>query len=100
MTEAQRAALEIRKRLNEPEDFTAAAKEYLAQHGALKLTVRYEPSSDIRWDDESYRGEAYSGYAWSCDVAEVEIDLVESLTHRTTNEIGTMTHRSESDTFR
>src|SRR5204862_6508353 len=33
---AERAALELRKRLNEPEDFGAAAKAYLAQHGELK----------------------------------------------------------------
>jgi CO/xanthine dehydrogenase Mo-binding subunit len=73
----ERAAHEMRTRLNEPEDFVTAAREYLALHRELKLTVRYEPSADIHWDDETYRGEAYSGYAWSCDVAEVELDLVE-----------------------
>src|SRR5262249_28230748 len=26
---------------------------------------------------ETYQGEAYAGYSWSCDVAEVEVDLVE-----------------------
>jgi CO/xanthine dehydrogenase Mo-binding subunit len=73
----ERAAQEIRKRLNEPEEFVTAARHHLSQHGELKVTIPYEPSSDIRWDDETYRGEAYSGYAWSCDVAEVEVDLVE-----------------------
>ena len=73
----ERAALELRKRLMEPQDFSTAAKQYLALHGELKVTVCYEPSSDIRWDDNKYRGEAYSGYSWSCDVAEVEVDLVE-----------------------
>ncbi len=73
----ERASEEMKKRLGAPTDFAAAARQYIAEHGELKLTVRYEPASDIRWDDEKYRGEAYSGYAWSCDVAEVEVDLVE-----------------------
>src|SRR5262249_37220815 len=73
----ERAALEIRKRLNDPEVFVIAAQQYLSEHGALKITVEYEPLSDIHWDDETYRGEAYAGYAWSCDVAEVEVDLIE-----------------------
>jgi CO/xanthine dehydrogenase Mo-binding subunit len=74
---AERAALELRKRLHEPADFTEAARQYLKTHEELKVTVRYEPSSEIHWDDETYQGDAYSGYAWSCDVAEVEVDPVE-----------------------
>jgi CO/xanthine dehydrogenase Mo-binding subunit len=73
----ERAARELRNRLNEPKDFGAAAREYSARHGELKVTVKFEPSSDIRWSDETYRGDAYAGYAWCCDVAEVEVDPVE-----------------------
>jgi CO/xanthine dehydrogenase Mo-binding subunit len=80
----ERAALEIRNRLEQPKDFSTAAREYLAQHGELKVTVKFEPPSDIRWNDETYRGEAYAGYSWSCDVAEVEIDPVEYMA-RVTN---------------
>jgi CO/xanthine dehydrogenase Mo-binding subunit len=80
----ERAARELRKRLMEPEDFSAAAKQYLAKHGELKVTVKFEPSSHIRWSDETYRGDAYAGYAWCCDVAEVEVDPVEYLA-RVTN---------------
>jgi CO/xanthine dehydrogenase Mo-binding subunit len=80
----ERAALEMRKRLGQPKDFSVAAREYLAKHGELKITVKFEPSSDIHWDDETYRGEAYAGYTWSCDVAEVEIDPVEYMA-RVTN---------------
>ncbi len=80
----ERAALELRKRLKEPTDFEAAARQYLAEHGELRITVQYEPSSEVHWDDETYRGEAYAGYAWSCDVAEVEVDAVEYMA-RVTN---------------
>jgi CO/xanthine dehydrogenase Mo-binding subunit len=74
---AERAALELRKRLNEPADFMKAAQAYLTREKELKVTVRYEPSSEIHWDDATYRGDAYSGYAWSCDIAEVEVDPVD-----------------------
>ncbi len=29
-----------------------------------------------RWDDETYRGDAYGAYGWGCNVAEVERDPV------------------------
>jgi CO/xanthine dehydrogenase Mo-binding subunit len=80
----ERAALEMRDRLGQPKDFSVAAREYLAKHGELRITVKFEPASDIHWDDETYRGEAYAGYTWSCDVAEVEIDPVEYMA-RVTN---------------
>jgi CO/xanthine dehydrogenase Mo-binding subunit len=73
----QRASLELRKRLKEPADFATAARQYLAENGELKVMVRYEPPSEIHWDDETFRGEAYAAYAWSCDVAEIELDLIE-----------------------
>lgn len=79
----EQAAQEIRKRLKEPEDFRKAALTFLSEHGELKVAVRYKAPSDIQWDDQTYRGEAYSGYAWSCDVAEVEVDPVEYMARAT-----------------
>jgi CO/xanthine dehydrogenase Mo-binding subunit len=73
----ERAARELRKRLHDPEDFSAAAREYLTANEDLKITVKFEPASDVRWSDETYRGDAYAGYAWCCNVAEVELDSVE-----------------------
>ncbi|MFP4687934.1 MAG: xanthine dehydrogenase family protein molybdopterin-binding subunit, partial [bacterium] len=58
-------------------DFKIAAKRYLAEFGDLVSEVQYSEPPDVRWDDEKYRGEAYSGYAWSCNVFEVEVDLVD-----------------------
>src|SRR5262245_14365912 len=80
----ERAARDLRRRLMESPDVSASAKEYLIQHGELKTTVSFQPPSGIHWDDQTYRGDAYSCYAWSCDVAEVEIDSLD-YTARVTN---------------
>jgi CO/xanthine dehydrogenase Mo-binding subunit len=58
-----------------PADFKTAALCYLAKHGTLRASVRYEPPAKIFWDDDLYRGDAYPGYAWAVYVAEVAVDL-------------------------
>jgi CO/xanthine dehydrogenase Mo-binding subunit len=58
-----------------PEQFRAACGKHIAGHGALKSYARYEAPSDIHWDDEKYRGEAYAAFAWAVYVAEVTVDL-------------------------
>jgi CO/xanthine dehydrogenase Mo-binding subunit len=85
----ERAGLELRRRLNEPVDFKEAAEQYVAQHGGLTVTVRYEPPTDVQWDDVNYRGEAYAAYAWGCDVAEVEVDMTD-FSPRVTNFVSTV----------
>ena len=56
------------------DDFRHAALAYLAQHGPLKASVRYQSPGDIVWDDDNYKGEAYPAYAWAVYVAEVAVD--------------------------
>jgi CO/xanthine dehydrogenase Mo-binding subunit len=58
-----------------PEDFTAAAIQYLERHGSLRCSARYEPVKPVEWNDELFRGDAYPAYAWAVYVAEVEVDL-------------------------
>ena len=58
-----------------PEQFRAALARYLAEHGALQSSVRYEPVKPVLWDDELYRGDAYPDYAWAVYVAEVAVDM-------------------------
>jgi CO/xanthine dehydrogenase Mo-binding subunit len=50
------------------------AKEYIAQHGALREYAHYSSPPGIEWDDDSYSGDAYPVYSWGCDVAEVEVN--------------------------
>jgi CO/xanthine dehydrogenase Mo-binding subunit len=58
-----------------PEEFRAACRAYLAQHGTLRSLSRYEQPADVVWDDEKYRGSAYAAFAWAVYVAEVTVDL-------------------------
>ena len=55
-------------------DFRNASLAYVAQHGPLRASVRYQSPSDIFWDDDNYKGEAYPAYAWAVYVAEVAVD--------------------------
>jgi CO/xanthine dehydrogenase Mo-binding subunit len=57
------------------DEFRAACQKYVAEHGEFRSWSRYEAPSDIFWDDEKYRGEAYAAFAWAVYIAEVTIDL-------------------------
>jgi CO/xanthine dehydrogenase Mo-binding subunit len=57
-----------------PEQFKIGAAKYVTELGAIKSSVRYEAPGDIFWDDETYSGDAYPGYAWAVYVAEVAVD--------------------------
>jgi len=46
----------------------------MVQFGELKSFHRYEPLSNIYWDDQAYMGDAYPTYAWAVYVAEVAVD--------------------------
>lgn len=52
--------------------------EHHALHGRVHVEEPYEAPTGRRWDDATYRGDAYATYAWGCDVAEVELDPVTS----------------------
>ncbi|HJU56421.1 MAG TPA: xanthine dehydrogenase family protein molybdopterin-binding subunit [Pyrinomonadaceae bacterium] len=58
------------------EDFRAACRSYIEQHGALKSFSKYTAPPGINWDDEKYEGDAYGAYAWAVYVAEVTVDTV------------------------
>jgi CO/xanthine dehydrogenase Mo-binding subunit len=72
------------------------ASEYLAHHGELRAYVRYAHPPGIKWDDETYTGDAYPAYAWGAEVAEIVVDLdtyevvVEKIT--TAQDIGRAIH--------
>ncbi|MGH9539053.1 MAG: xanthine dehydrogenase family protein molybdopterin-binding subunit [Terriglobales bacterium] len=57
------------------QEFRAACKRQVAAHGRFRSWARYEAPSDVFWDDEKYRGEAYAAFAWAVYVAEVTVDL-------------------------
>jgi CO/xanthine dehydrogenase Mo-binding subunit len=57
------------------DEFRAACRQHVAAHGQFRSWSRYEPPSDIFWDDQAYRGEAYAAFAWAVYIAEVSVDL-------------------------
>jgi len=58
------------------EDFVRACGEYIAKHGSLKSSSKYQPPPNVVWDDEKYQGDAYGAYAWAVYVAEVSFDTL------------------------
>jgi CO/xanthine dehydrogenase Mo-binding subunit len=80
----QSAAMGIRQTLTargmlgesySPEEFRAACRAYVAEHGKFRSLARYEQPDDIVWDEQKYRGSAYAAFAWAVYVAEVTADL-------------------------
>ncbi len=61
--------------LYSPQEFRAACRRHIAEHGELQSFARYDPPEGVFWDDRKYRGEAYAAYAWAVYVAEVAVDL-------------------------
>ncbi len=57
------------------EEFRAACQDHVAAHGPFRSWARYQAPSDVFWDDEKYRGEAYAAYAWAVYIAEVTVEL-------------------------
>src|SRR6185436_5681509 len=53
----QRCAEDMRERLG-----GLLPRQYLKKHGPLVVTKEYEKPSEIAWDDNSYRGDAYGSY--------------------------------------
>jgi CO/xanthine dehydrogenase Mo-binding subunit len=81
----QSAALGIRQTLKASgllgesytaEEFRAACRAYITEHGNLRSLAQYEQPADIVWDEENYRGSAYAAFAWAVYVAQVSVDPV------------------------
>jgi CO/xanthine dehydrogenase Mo-binding subunit len=57
------------------DEFRAACRAYVSQHGSFRSLAQYEQPDDIVWDEEKYRGSAYAAFAWAAYIAEVSVDL-------------------------
>lgn len=58
-----------------PDEFRSACRKYVSDHGKFRAFARYEQPTEVIWDDQNYRGEAYSAFSWAVYVAEVTVDL-------------------------
>ena len=54
--------------------FERACSAYAARFGPVRAIARYQAPPGLRWDDETYQGDAYGTYAWAVYVAEVSVD--------------------------
>ena len=61
--------------ISSADEFRAACRKYVTAHGEFRSLARYEQPPGVFWDDQKYRGEAYSSFAWAVYVAEVTVDL-------------------------
>jgi len=58
-----------------PEEFRAACRAYVGEHGKFRCLARYEQPDGVAWDEKEHRGSAYAAFAWAVYVAEVSVDL-------------------------
>ena len=57
------------------EQFRDACAAYARESGApARGSARYSPPEGVKWDDQTYQGDAYGTYAWAVYVAEVSVD--------------------------
>lgn len=73
-------AREIAARVNAEQarsggSFEEAAERLVEREEIVSSLRQYEPPEWVKWDDGSYKGDAYPCFAWACDIAEVEVDL-------------------------
>ena len=59
------------------DSFAQALVRWHAERPGAELVgeAMYEPPPGVRWDDDTYTGDAYAAYGWAAYVAEVEVDL-------------------------
>ncbi len=65
----ERCALEMKQTLG-----GMSPADYYRKKGPLSVVMEHVPPEWIRWNDDTYQGDAYPTYAWGCDVVEVELD--------------------------
>lgn len=56
-------------------DFATAANRLLAREKDVTALVQYNHPDWVKFDDKTYKGDAYPVFGYACDVAEVEVDL-------------------------
>lgn len=65
----EECALEMKEKLG-----PLSPADYYKKNGPLTVERVFEPPSWIKWDDETYLGDAYATFGWGCDVVELEFN--------------------------
>ncbi len=65
--------------LEEPyssEQFVKACSAYVARSGELRAYAEYKQPPYIKWDEDTFKGDAYGAYSWAVYVASVKVDTL------------------------
>jgi len=57
-----------------PDEFTEACSKYISKFGSLKVFNQYKQPEFIKWDDQTYKGDAYGTFTWAVYLAEISVD--------------------------
>jgi len=74
---AMRERLELygERPIDGADGFRRVARAFLRERGPLRIERRYQKPPGIQWDDDHYRGDAYSVFSYAACAVEVEVDL-------------------------
>lgn len=65
----------LRERLGEGEFDTLIARWQADNLGLLRVEETYEVDSSIEWNGDTYQGDAYPTYGWSCVIVDLRVDV-------------------------
>jgi len=71
---ARRLRAEVEAR-NGGRAFAEVYRDDAARHGPSRVDQRFEPYPGVKFDDATYRGDAYPAFGWAACVATVDVDL-------------------------
>ena len=56
------------------EPFESVASTLLKNNESIRTEYQFKLPPDLKWNQDTFEGDAYPAYAWACNIAEVEID--------------------------
>ncbi len=71
---AQRLLRHLRE-LHGEGDFDALAARAEAAGGLVRVEETYEVNTNVEWNPDTYQGDAYPCYGWSCVIVDLRVDL-------------------------
>jgi CO/xanthine dehydrogenase Mo-binding subunit len=55
-------------------EFEQIAQAYLSAGKPVRFEHQFQLPANVRWNQKTFEGDAYPGYSWGCNIAEVEIN--------------------------
>jgi len=74
----QKAAKALRTALQEELGLDAPFASLMAMRESkqmLRVEAQYVDDGSLQWDDQTYQGDAYPTYGWSCSIVDLSVDL-------------------------